>query len=71
MSDVVLGAHIIDALAMINEKGDKSILEPTIANQKVVIILVDSLFISVARITFDDVLIVLFSGQRDEHGEMR
>ena len=62
MSDVVLGAHIVDALTMVNEKGDKRIPEPMIASQMVVIILADWSFITVVRITFDDVHKVLFSG---------
>ena len=71
MSNVVLSAHIIDTLAMVNEKGDKRIPEPTIIGQMVVIILTDWSFITVARITTEDVHKVLFSGQRDDHGEMR
>ena len=62
MSDVVLGAHIVDALTMVNEKGDKRIPEPTIASQTVVIVLADWLFITVAGIAFDDVHKVLFKG---------
>ena len=71
MSDVVLSAHIVDALTMVNEKGDKIILEPMIASQTVVIILADLSFITIARIAFDDVHKVLFSGWRDDHGGMR
>ena len=62
MSDVVLSAHIIDALTMVNEKGDKRIPKPMIASQKVVIVLSDCSFITVARITFDDVHKVFFYG---------
>ena len=71
MSDVVLGAHIIDTLTMVNEKGGKNILEPMTISQTAVVILADWSFITGARIAADDVHKVLFSRQRDDHGEMR
>ena len=71
MSDVVLRAHIIDALTMVDEKGCKCIPEPMIINQMVVIILADCSFITVMRIATEDVHKVTFGRQRGDHGEMK
>ena len=71
MNCIVLRAHVVTALTMVNEKGDKTILEPLIVKQTIIIRLKELSFIAVTRITLEDVHKMSFSRQRDDHGEMK
>ena len=64
-------ANTINALTMVNEKEDRTIPEPLIVKQTIVVILIELLFVAVTRVTLEDVHKTSFSWQRGNHGEMK
>ena len=57
-------AHIVNVLTVVNEKGDKSILEPLMVKQMVIVILIELLFIAVTRIALEDVHKEIFADEK-------
>ena len=71
MNCMVLKEDVVDALTMVDEKGQKALSEPLISHQTVIVILKDRTFITVARITHKDVDKVTFCRRQNDHGEMK